>query len=315
MYEKRLCVLKQIKKGFSADGSALTGAVYAERLGGELIITPRIPALAPLKEGRYAIAIAAGGRNFLLELKGNDPLRVPADFSIREGFSALICFVRGEAEPIAFGACGGASADFSLLLNLFERGEKEALKKIEKEDPKRVEQTQGEREIAEENDNAEYNDEAIADSNYFGSVWKDPENADSACKDTDKAGKKDAGDPSCADETDASMHPFESTRGTLTYYNEIQPKLKEAMTKYPRDEHMQQVFPNSEWVKAENGLLGVVYEKGVPRFLCVAMKTEPPEQVRDASIFVPDSPYSDEEGYYVVFQDADTGEYVTIEES
>ena len=49
-YEKRVCVVKQIKKGFSADGGALTGAVYAERLGGELTITPRIAGLSPLRD-------------------------------------------------------------------------------------------------------------------------------------------------------------------------------------------------------------------------------------------------------------------------
>ena len=61
-YEKRLCVLKQIKKGFSADGSPLSGAVYAERMGSELTVTPRLAGIAPVKEGRYALAVWAGGR-------------------------------------------------------------------------------------------------------------------------------------------------------------------------------------------------------------------------------------------------------------
>ena len=35
-YEKKLCILKQIGKGFTADGMPLMGAVYAERLGSDL---------------------------------------------------------------------------------------------------------------------------------------------------------------------------------------------------------------------------------------------------------------------------------------
>lgn len=304
MYEKRLCVLKQIKKGFSADGSVLTGAVYAERMGAELIITPRIPALAPLKEGRYAIAVSAGGRNFVLELKGNDPLRVPADFSIKDGFCALVCFVRGEAEPIAFGACGNASSDFTFLLSLF--AVKETPPVPQKEEEQVIEE--------EECEDEKYNDEAIADSNYFGGVWKNSEDADADSQSQEKTEEQGAGDCVCEDEADESVHPFERTRGTLAYYHEIAPKLKEAMKKFPRDNHLEDVFPNSEWVKAENGLLGIIYAEGLPRYLCVAMKSEPPAEVKDASIFVPDSPYNDDEGYFVVFQDADTGEYVTIEE-
>ena len=60
-YEKRVCVLKQMKKGFAADGGDLSGAVYAERLGSELTVTPRLLGLSPLKEGRYALAFSAEG--------------------------------------------------------------------------------------------------------------------------------------------------------------------------------------------------------------------------------------------------------------
>src|SRR5699024_9097211 len=70
-YEKKLCILKQIGKGFTADGMPLMGAVYAERLGSDLTLTPRIAGLAPLHEGRYALAVVVGRKEYCLELKGN----------------------------------------------------------------------------------------------------------------------------------------------------------------------------------------------------------------------------------------------------
>ena len=117
-YEKRVCVLKQIKKGFSADGSALTGAVYAERLGTELTIIPKIAA-APLSEGRYCLAVWADGQIFCLEYQ--NAVKLENAPSLARGFAALLCFVRGDAEPIAYGGCGEAPRDYSALLTALGR--------------------------------------------------------------------------------------------------------------------------------------------------------------------------------------------------
>ena len=335
-YEKRLCVLKQIKKGFSVDGSALSGAVYAERMGQELIVTPKIGTLAPLREGRYALALWIGGKTYCLELKGNEPLRIPETGSLKDGFSALICFVRGGAEPLAYGFCGSAPTDHAPLLQVVERKEKSTLSS---ERPKEAQKDEncfrgGENEavVAEELSNdpdpektdpvpqkqdgeSKYDDEAIADADYFGGVWKALEDAGASAQAENQEPQTAEGRCPCADETDEAVHPFAIPRGGLAYYNEIAPKLKEAMKKYPRDERLMQTFPNSEWVRAENALLGIIYAEGAPRYLCVAMKSEPPKEVADCCIFVPESPYSETEGYYVVFQDADSGDYVRIEES
>lgn len=269
MYEKRLCILKQLKKGFSADGGPLTGAVYAERLGSELTLTPRIAGLSPLSEGRYALAVWVGGNTYCVELEGNDPLRISGVPSLEGGFSALLCFMKGGVEPIAYGVCGGAPEDPAPILAALERPlNAEAALSAPEEPP---------------GEPPAYNDEAIADSNYY-------------------APEKEA------------EHPFKRSRG-LSYYHEIEHKIAEAFKKYPKDGRLKRTFPHSEWVNAGGPLLGIIYEEGIPRLLCVAMEEEPPEQAREASIFVPLSPYSDEEGLYVVFQDADTGEYVRTERS
>ena len=77
------------------------------------------------------------------------------------------------------------------------------------------------------------------------------------------------------------------------------------------------VFPQSEWVQAESALLGVIYKEGIPQFLCVAVPAQgdPPAEMKEHGCFVPASPYSEEDGFWVVFQSADSGEYVTISDS
>lgn len=301
-YEKRLCILKQMKKGFTADGGPVTGAVYAERLGGELTVTPRIAGLSPLAEGRYVLVVQVGGNYYSFELKGNEALKAWETPSVAEGFSVLLCFVRGEAEPIAFGRCGNAPDNYLPLLKaLSERPRKRPVPV-----PMPPNQIPGapspqvplapaipvpdnEEEPLSDMAATKYDDEAIASANFY-----------------------ESGPVSPPEQTE---HPFRLKRGGLTYYYKIAAKLKEAFEKYPRDTTLCAALPNSEWVKTESALLGVIYAEGVPKYLCVAIKNSPPEEAKEASVFVPVGPYSEDDGYFVVFQDADTGDYVKVARS
>lgn len=330
-YEKRVCVLKQIKKGFSADGSALSGAVYCERLGRDLTVTVRLAGLAPLREGRYALVLSVGGKTFCSDLGKGESLRVADAPSLSDGFSALLCFVRQEAEPVAFGNCGREPADYKPLLSvLADRGEtkKGAPMPVpiprtpqelpptgpnqpsipfipmpdfpEKEEPKDGARF---REGA-----AAYDDEAIAEADYF--LREDGGNESAKSKGERSGRKKKGGGNSLED--DEAVHPFAIPKGSLTYYKEVRYDLEKAFKKNPKDTRLLGVFPQSEWVKAKDSLLGIVYENGIPRYLCVAAEKtgDPPEELKENCVFVPSSPFSDEAGFYIVFQDADTGAYV-----
>lgn len=324
MYEKRLCVLKQIKKGFTADGGPVTGAVYAERLNGTLTVTPRIAGLSPVSEGRYALSVWTGGEIRAFEWRNNAPVSAPSEASLEKGFSALVCFVKETAEPIAFGRCGDAPEDYGALLAAFS--DKEKKKERRAPVPVPLPPTElpnvpspnvplaptvplpdpGEEEPFRDAA-VGYDDEAIAASDYF--VCEGAENADPSLG---GEGEPCAESAPCPHETDETARPFRLSRGGLTYYNRIAEKLREAFRKYPKDERLKKTFPHSEWVKTEGALLGIVYAEGLPRFLCVAMETVP-DEVKNDAVFVPVSCFSDEEGVYVVFQDADTGEYVRVE--
>lgn len=324
-YEKRLCILKQMKKGFSADGAPLTGAVYAERLGSELTLTPRIAGLSPLSDGRYVLVAQVGGIFYCFELRGGEALKAQDAPSVSNGFSVLLCFVRQDAEPVAFGRCGNAAEDYLPLLDALTRQERKRPIPVPMPPnqlpgapspqvplapaiPLPDEEEGGDDAPFRDAAAAGYDDEAIAAANYYGA---DPSDAHEDAVGADTPQEK--GDGVCEDET--AVHPFRLPHGGLTYYREIAPKLREAFRKYPADETLLAAIPHSEWVKTERALLGVIYEEGIPRYLCVAVKEEPPAEAKDASVFVPVGPYSEDEGYFVVFQDADTGDYVKVENS
>lgn len=335
-YEKRLCILKQIRRGFSADGGALSGAVYAERLGGQLTLTPRITDIAPVREGRYALAVCAGSETYCLELRGNESLRIPDAPSVKEGFSVLLCYVRiaGEPEPVAYGRCGNAPSSYEPLLAVFQTGNSEKKKKrvippmplspFEQPVPVNPQAPRAPTPAlpGEENDEpfrdsvaARYDDDAIAEDDYFEQrIPKSVSDESASVCGEEQAAAPENGRYAGGDEPDGSLHPFNLRRGGLTYYNTVREKLEAALKQYPRDTRLNAVFPHSEWVKTENALLGVIYAEGIPRYLCVAAEAAgaPPEQLRGNGVFVPSSEFGDGEGFYVVFQDAETGEYVKV---
>lgn len=288
-YEKRMCVMKQLKKGFSADGGGLSGVVYAEKMGDELTVTPRLIGLSPLSEGRYVLVVRARECVALLPLSGNTCLRANFSASLRDGFSALLCFVRGEAEGIAYGACGTAFPPEELL--------------------KAISSSQREEEDREEDlpFRAEYDDEAIASDNYFFSECDDARGGTGGNGEEEKK-ETGGGDPS-SDDVDA--YP----RGTLAYYKEVRDRLDEARKKFPADDRLKKVFPQSEWFRSDGALLGIIYENGLPKYLCVAVeKTSdtPPPDMGEGCCFVPLSLADDQDGFFITFQDADTGALVKV---
>jgi len=332
-YEKRVCVLKQIKKGFTADGSALSGAVYCERLNSRLTITPRIAGIAPVKEGRYVLVFSAGSP-VCFDLGSGESLSLDNAPSIQNGFSVLLCFVRGDAEPVAFGNCGTASSDFLPLLQAVTEREEKKRKAVptplppnelpptgpnvprapfvpmpdfpEKEAP-------DDRACFRETVGAAYDDEAIASDNYYrNGVPQEHRNETSAGESDGENQTQTGGDR--ARENDEAVHPFLRTEGKLTYYKEMRDGLEKAFRKYPKDTRLLGAFPQSEWVNANGALLGVIYENGTPKYLCVATEKngDPPDEIKNKCTFVPTTPFSEDAGFYVVFQSADTGEYVTV---
>lgn len=336
-YEKKLCILKQIGKGFTADGMPLMGAVYAERLGSDLTLTPRIAGLAPLHEGRYALAVVVGRKEYCLELKGSTALRVPGCPSLENGFAVLLCFVKEDIEPVAFGSCGSAPSDYKQLVEIFrslpgeranfsspaparsaEKGEEDEGQHIppvplpptgvpgvpgpntpfapgvplpsgpsgeppEEDVPK---DRAPEDALSEESGEAPprgYDDEALAGKNYYASP-----------------------------ETAAPVPPSAEPPRALTYFESIRPRMEEAFQKGTPDTRLCRALPHSEWTLWEGALLGIVYHFGVPRYVCLAVEAqgELPPEMEERAVFVPSSPYSDDEGFFVAFQDAATGEFV-----
>ena len=70
-YVKKMCVLRQLKQGFSGDGKTLSGLIKVEQYGTNVSVEVSVVNFAPLSSGEYFCLIAdEKERCELLPLRG-----------------------------------------------------------------------------------------------------------------------------------------------------------------------------------------------------------------------------------------------------
>ena len=117
-YVKKMCILRQVKQGFSGDGKALSGLVKIEQYGKNLAVEVSIINFAPLVSGEYFCLLSDGkGKTEMLSLRGKSLFNLLSDLDISGGFCAVVCYVKNEIVPIAYGINGNGSYDWRSILN------------------------------------------------------------------------------------------------------------------------------------------------------------------------------------------------------
>ena len=313
-YIKKMCILRQIKQGFSGDGKALSGIIKVEQYGKNLAVEVSIINFAPLVSGEYYCLLSDGkGKTEMLALRGKSMFNILSDIDIGEGFCAIICYVKTEIVPIAYGINGKGAYDWKSILNatlppVFPQGKKE---KAEGEIAETVEETPPNTET--------YDDEAMALKNYYEEdeherveLTKIDENASIEGADKDEGteerpcAKKDGDAKSVLNDTNEE------------YFFSVKKELDGLFASYPMDDTLRDAFSCSRWARIQGSedspkyLVGAVYEDGKIKFVCYAIaaedKNNPPEEIKSVCSFVPVSPLLDAEGFFVIFQSATTGE-------
>lgn len=108
------------------------------------------------------------------------------------------------------------------------------------------------------------------------------------------------------------------------FYEEVKNQITELFTTYPQEEFLSQIIPHSKWVKVDyekNGhyyVVGLIYEEGTLKYICYGMpgmyEQKPPKEMDGVSQWLPlDSERPEEFGYWLSYQDADTGENLNVE--
>lgn len=207
IFIKKMCVLRQMRSGFSGDGKQVGGVVKAEQYGKNLSIEVSVVGFAPLAAGEYYALIAdSRDRVELLPLRGKCLFNLISELDVSEGFCAVICLMKNGITPLAYGVSGNRQYDFEKLTRSLaapkEKGDfriavtqaaqngEELTEENAEENAEETGEENGEVKTevteAEKNDTNEaktaYNDETIAERNYYG----EGQNADAYQSDKEK---------------------------------------------------------------------------------------------------------------------------------
>lgn len=342
-YVKKMCILRQARQGFSGDGKTLSGLIKIEQYGKNLAIEVSVINFAPLISGEYYCLISDGkGKTEMLSLRGKSLFNILSDLDISRGFCGVICYVKNDVVPVAYGINGNGSYDWKTILNaalppVFPKSEKtekaQTVKTAETAVADLVETAETEENeptvyaFNEENPST-YDDETVATENYYQEKEQKKENErelfsearGNAYAQSEAENEREKAGTDKAENGDAHnlRHPFETD--TDGYYRAVKGEIDELFEKYPRDQTLVGAFSCSEWVRVkgeENApeyLVGVVYDDGKAKYICYALfaedKNAPPEEIKDACTFVPVSAFAEDKGFFVIFQSATTGECI-----
>lgn len=320
-YLKRIAVIKQVKGGFSADGGVLSGFVKAETYAGYLKAEVSLVNFAPLAEGRYVFGISDGVTSVVFE---DLSFECESDMDCSHGFGFLVCFCKDRAYPIASAYCGqGASALPQLTQKIQQAEEVKAQK----------------------NEGIAYDDEAIAEENYYerkvdkigGTVCKaTPQNGDGLYqKITGTSGENAENLRTVAGTQDRVINQNEVAErseddgvnrtddgvGGLAggdFYSRIRGDVEKIFAEYPHEEELEKVIEGSRFVKIAYGrnayyVFGVLTSNGKPAYVCYGVPSlnalQPPKSLKGFSSYIP----CRKGGYWMTYQDARTGVSVGIE--
>lgn len=318
---KKMCILRQVKQGFSGDGKSLSGLVKIEQYGQNMSAEISVINFAPLASGEYYCLIAdSKERTELLPLRGKSYFNIVSKLDIAGGFCAVVCFVKNEIVPIAYGVNGTKVYDWRTLV-------KNAVPEAKASSEDAAFSNVSAAFLWETTDETKkpYDDETIAATNYYKKE-EDLEQIESAKSINDahpanEDQKKPQGDGKNPEEDDDAKDVCDpSEPESDDYYLSVRDELDALFATFPEDKTLTGFYPHSRWVRVEeNGrqpyLIGVIYEDLKAKYVCYALPTKngdnPPESIAESCVFVPSSLFSDSEGFFVLFQSAANGECIS----
>lgn len=106
-----------------------------------------------------------------------------------------------------------------------------------------------------------------------------------------------------------------------SFYSKLKNQIEKIFDENKTEEYLEKIIPNSKWAKVEyekNGdyyVIGLIYESGQLAYLCYGVpgvyQKNAPEELSGYPVWLPlDSDKKDGFGYWLVYQNADTGEAI-----
>ncbi|MBQ7884602.1 MAG: hypothetical protein IJ318_00695 [Clostridia bacterium] len=109
-----------------------------------------------------------------------------------------------------------------------------------------------------------------------------------------------------------------------TFFDGIKDQITTLFDKFPEEDILKEIIPDSKWAKidyeqtGEYYVVGLMYEDGVIKYVCYGIPgiygDEPPKELKGFAQWLPiDSTKADGFGYWLTYQDAETGENIKLQ--
>ncbi len=103
------------------------------------------------------------------------------------------------------------------------------------------------------------------------------------------------------------------------FFESVRKEMDELFESFPKEESLSKMVAESKWVKVsyegeKSYVVGIIYSEQTPLFICYGVPGkfgEKPSEFKGYCSFIPSSPFAlEKDGYWVIYQDARTGERI-----
>ena len=335
-YAWRALILKQRSAGYSLNGAEVKGIVKVGLTSDSAEFTVTTINAAPLIKGKYVFMIKGSGKMYYREnVDVNETFVMNADGGeFDKGFACVLAAVTDETVvPVTFGASSETKLTAKEMTDIYEEeknfnGNQGSYKeKGSREYEKRTSET----------GDLKYNDETVAADNYYENKDVDVETLTlKGEKNQNERGKFENSQNDEAYAQDKSEKSFgyygkqnfenearysngeehKIFNSPLGYFEKIKGDLDGLFLKFPAEEKLNTLVPESKWVKINYNeekfyVVGIIYHAKKPLYICYGVPGNygsKPDELKEYCSFIPSSLFDlKNNGYWVMYQDASTG--------
>ncbi len=325
-FYKKILLLKEQAKNFTATNKSLSGIARIESDEGSNKFYLSLVNLKSAEKGEF-VALILDGENELFSFNlGNNQISSCFDFPYPPNFKRGFCVgvfhsFNGKSALIAY----ASTQDFAFSKEQFLKKSEDAdffnKKAVQNDDEKSQEEQSHQKK--------EYDDEAVATENYY-IFEQEKEQTDYAkqllLNQTDDATLNLSQEEGSTKETaDASFDEilFKSCqKDVVLYYEKVKDDLDNLFKNHPPENSLNSAVPYSKWVRInyspdKHYAVGIIFQNKQPKYICYGVPAKysanPPEKLKGYCSFLPLSLFDlNGDGYWMMYQDASTGECVKI---
>ena len=308
-YLKKICVFKEIGAGYTYNGKPINGMLKCELVNQTLTLNLSLSTLAPTRVGEYQLVVGRRESFECFEVTGGECVIKTQNslVDITQPFCAGI-FSCAENKLICYASSTDYKAKLTDIVD-FYTNHKSIYEKEEKEIEEQIDEC------------FEYSDDAVVTENYYENEDVDIKNLSLKegfydCE-TNQNANAEKQDFKQEETTKTQKHICEDafcedSQQCFTAMEDVENVLK----CFPRFSELEKAVYGSVWVSIPLEQGEYYFGKtqiGEDKYLCYAVrgkKQECPEELKELSCFVPSTPYKPDEGFFIMFQDAEKGTVV-----